>query len=355
MVKSFFDYFPPPRFLDMPFFGLDISPRAVRVVDLHRELGALHLGRFGERKLVELVSPETITKNSELKKVLQSLKREFNLKFIKASLPESAAYLFKTEVDAKLTNDEIVSEIEIHLEENVPLSGEEAVFDYHIIKRSSTKIELTVTVLPKAIIDNYANLFNECDLTVLSFMFQPTAISRAVIPKKDKGTYIVVNLAETESGIFVVGDGAVQFTSTVSIGSENLTAAIIKQFSVSPEEAEKIKREKGLIKKPDTNELYLALANAVSVLRDEIERVFIYWQSHKEKQGQAGERIEKIILVGRDAVMTGLKDHLTLSLKVPVEIGNVWSNAFSFDVEIPAINKDDSLDYASAIGLCLPK
>ena len=355
MVKSFFDYFPPPRFLDMPFFGLDISPRAVRVVDLHREMGALHLGRFGERKLTELFSPETISKNSELKKVLKSLQREFNLQFIKASLPESSAYLFRTEVDSKLTNDEIISEIEMHLEENVPLGGEEAVFDYHVIKSSPTKTELTVTVLPKAIIDNYANLFNECGLTALSFMFQPTAISRAVIPKKDKEAYIVVNLADTESGIFVVSDGAVQFTSTVSIGSENLTAAIIKQFSVSPEEAEKIKREKGLIKKPDTNDLYLALANAVSVLRDEIERVFIYWQSHKEKQGQAGERVEKIILVGKDAIMTGLKDHLTLSLKVPVEIGNVWSNAFSFDVEIPAINREDSLDYAAAIGLCLPK
>ncbi len=279
MSKSFFDYFPPPKFLDMPFFGLDISPRAVRVIDLHREMGALHLGRFGERKLVELFSPETISKNDELKKVLQSLQREFNLNFIKASLPESAAYLFKTEIDAKSSDAEIRGEIEIHLEENVPLKGEEAVFDYHIVKSSATKIELTVTVLPKIIIDNYANLFSECGLTVLSFMFQPTAISRSVIPKKDRGAYIVVNLAETESGIFVVSDGAVQFTSTVSIGSENLTSAIIKQFAVSPDEAEKIKREKGLVKKPDTNDLYLALANAVSVLRDEIERVFIYWQS----------------------------------------------------------------------------
>ncbi len=355
MAKSFFDYFPPPKFLDMPFFGLDISPRAVRVVDLHREMGSLHLGRFGERKLTELFSPETISKNSELKKVLQSLQREFKLQFIKASLPESAAYLFKTEVGANLSDAEIRGDIEIHLEENVPLSGEEAVFDYHVVKKIDSKVELTVTVLPKAIIDNYSNLFKECNLTVVSFMFQPTAISRAVIPKKDKGSYIVVNLAETESGIFVVCDGAVQFTSTVSIGSENLTGAIIKQFSVSPEEAEKIKREKGLTKKPDTNDLYLALANAVSVLRDEIERVFIYWQSHKEKLGQAGERVEKIILTGKDATMTGLKDHLTLSLKVPVEIGDVWSNAFSFEKEIPAINKDDSLDYAAAIGLCLPK
>jgi hypothetical protein len=45
---------------------------------------------------------------------------------------------------------------------------------------------------------------------------------------------------------------------------------------------------------------------------------------------------------------------LTANLKVPVEIANVWTNIISsFDDKIPSISFNESLKYATAIGLAL--
>jgi len=42
-------------------------------------------------------------------------------------------------------------------------------------------------------------------------------------------------------------------------------------------------------------------------------------------------------------------------LQSKVEVGNVWRNTFSFEEYIPPILFDESLDYAAAVGLALPK
>ena len=89
----------------------------------------------------------------------------------------------------------------------------------------------------------------------------------------------------------------------------------------------------------------------MSSLKDEINKVLAYWNSHGKKEGIAD--VENIILVGRDMSMPGVVKYLDASLKVPVSTGNVWMNVMSLDAHIPTMNKEDSLDYASVIGISL--
>jgi len=339
----------------MPYVGLSITPKVVRLVELKREGSNYLLSRYSERQLKNPIqSANDLLQNDELKKALESLKRECKVEFVKASLPEESAYLFKTEVEGS-TEDEIRSAIEVHLEENVPISGEDALFDFHIFKQEKGKTDVSVTALPSKVVEAYVQLFNSCGIIPLSFLIEPTAIAKAVVDRTDMGSYLIVNLGETKASISIVSSGAIQFTSTVTIGSESFTAAIAKQFNVTAEEAEKIKKEKGFLKEKEDSDLFFALANTVSILKDEIERVYIYWQTHKDKEGEVGKSISKIILSGKDATLLGFRDHLALSLKIPVEIGNPWVNAFSFDEIIPSLNETDALNYAACIGLALPK
>lgn len=355
MSKSFFDHFPAPAFLNLPFVGLDISSKAVRILELKHVGGHMEVGRYGERMLSAPFEVENIASNEELKKVLQSIQREFKLHYVKTTLPEEEAYLFKTDV-AEGTPEEMRTAIEFRLEENVPISGEEALFDFHLFKKKAdSQYEATVTVLPKKTIDSYTKLFLECNMEPLSFLLEPTAISRSVVKRGDASAYIIVNLGEVKTGISIVSDQAIQFTSTVNIGSESFTSAISKEFNVSAEEAEKIKKEKGLVRQDDNTDVFFALANSVSVLKDEIERVFMYWHSHQDKNDASAKNISKVVLCGKDSTMQGLKDHLAISLKVPVELANVWGNLFSFDEVIPPISQEDSLNYAACVGLLLPK
>ena len=63
--------------------------------------------------------------------------------------------------------------------------------------------------------------------------------------------------------------------------------------------------------------------------------------------------IKEIILCGGDANLAGLTEYLTLTLKIPVKLANVWLNVFSFEEYVPEIEFNKSLKFATAVGLAL--
>jgi Tfp pilus assembly PilM family ATPase len=99
--------------------------------------------------------------------------------------------------------------------------------------------------------------------------------------------------------------------------------------------------------KTEDHDCFLALGNAISVIRDEIERVIIYWHTHDEKNGA----VEKIILSGSNANMPGLAEYLEESLRVKVEKGNVWLNFPRYKDEVPEIPLTDSLSFSPLLGI----
>jgi hypothetical protein len=45
--------------------------------------------------------------------------------------------------------------------------------------------------------------------------------------------------------------------------------------------------------------------------------------------------------------------NLEASTKLPVEMGNIWVNVFSLDQHVPEMSKEESMNYASLVGISL--
>ena len=334
----------------MPFVGIDISPTVIRLVEI-AERPSLRVGRHQEVRLKETFSISE-GNNEEVKEILKKWKKEYGLKYIKSSIPEDKAYLFQGEVPYG-PDENMRSSIEFILEENVPISGAEAVFDYRIAgegeKKGNSKV--VVTVLPKNIIDAYEALFQECGLIPLSFIIEPQAFSRALIQRGNQNTYLIVHIGETKTCLFVVNQGIVEFTSTLSLGSADFTKAIIKQLNVSPEEAFNLKKTKGFSREGD-QEVLSAIISTASVFRQEIEKVYDYWQTYRGSKNPS-EKIHKIILSGKDAVTLGFTDYLSQNTKTETVVGSVWQNFGASTQKTPPIEEDEALDWAGAIGVAI--
>lgn len=357
--RLFHEFFPPPKFLDMPAAGLSISDTAISVVELVRRKGTYAVGRYGRRILPKgAISEGYVNDKDSVIVELRRLKEALNLDFVNASLSEEKAYLFNSRIP-RVAKKEIRGVLEFKLEENVPIPTNDAIFDYTVIPRkdhpTEDHIDVSATVLPSKVVDTYNELITGSGLVPLSFEIEAQAISRAVIPKGDRETYLIINFGESKTGLFIVSDEVVHFTSTVGIGGTNITAAISKYLSISTEEAEVIKREHAALKDRKNMDLFFSLMNAISALKDEVNKLSTYWHTHKDGSGEMGKKISKIILSGRDAGLSGFDDYLSLSLGIPVEVGNVWENTFSFNEYVPPISFSESLDYAAAVGLALPK
>ena len=66
--------------------------------------------------------------------------------------------------------------------------------------------------------------------------------------------------------------------------------------------------------------------------------------------------IERILMCGGDANIPGLLEYLSSGLDTPIAFANPWINILpSFDKEIPPMTFNNSLRYATALGLALRK
>jgi len=349
----FLKFFPVPKFLLAPSFGLDISDKSLKFTELLAADKGIKLGRYGERPIpAGIIESGKIKDSKRLGEVLSMLRTKDDIKSVRVSLPEEQVYLFRLRLE-KSGISNIREAIELSLEEHVPISAEDAIFDYEILSEDDQKLELQVAAIPQNVIENYLLVFENSFLSVQSFELEAQAISRAVIKKGDPNAYMIVDFGQTRTGIFIVSNGIVIFTSTLDVGGETLNSIIAKNFKVSLEEGKRIKQEYGLQRNTPNKEIFAVTLNSVSVLRDEIAKHFLYWHTHKDEEGKSNPPIKKIILCGGDANLIGLADYLSVSMKVPVEMANVWVNIDNAGEKIPKISFRESLSFASALGLAL--
>ncbi len=357
--KLFFRAFPPPKFLVMNSVGVDISEHSVRFVELISNPKHFMLGRFGDQSLPEgTILAGDIKDPGTLKTALIGLRREHNLSFIRASLPEEKAFLFSTEIPASLGVEEIRENIAFQLEEHVPIKVADAEFDYTLVeplfdKATAGTREVMVSVFPKTTVETYLDAYLSAGLTPLSFEIEGSALERSLIRPGDMGTYMIADMGRLRTSIAIVSRGAVRFASTIESGGEIITEAIEKNLSVSREEAEKLKTEGAFSHHGKYRELFPALLESARALTEQIKKHYVYWHNHPDKKDSPPPPIEKVILCGGDSNLEGLAEHIGLSLRAVVEVGNVWTNAFSTDNYIPPLSRSTSLSYASSIGLAL--
>ncbi len=357
--RVFHQFFPPPKFLEMPAVGLDISESAVCALELIRRRGAFAVGRAGRRPLPPgVIVGGQVTDADAVVGALRALKEELRLDFVNASLSEEKAYLFETRIP-RLSRKEIRGALQFKLEENVPIPAADAVFDYTVIERAGHEaaehLEVSVTVLPRATVETYTNILARAALVPLSFEIEAQAIARAVIAQGDWEAHLVVNLGETKAGLFIVSNEVVHFTSTITLGGDAVAWKMEKRLSRDRAEAARLKEAQTAAAGQRGAPVFPSFSGALSALETEVNKLSLYWQTHPVSGGETKKPFASVIFTGRGSALPGFDDSLSLALGIPVAVGNVWRNAFSLDEYIPPIRFADSLDYAAAVGLALPK
>jgi Tfp pilus assembly PilM family ATPase len=332
--------------------GFSISDTAVRFVDLRSGHKSLKLKAYAEKEIPPgIVSGGYVHNVEELTKIVRSFREEWGIQFVRAALPEEKAYLFKTEVS--LTEGSSLRDaVEFKIEENVPLSVATAVFDYSVINKRKEKnaghADVIVSVLPIKVVSTYIEVLEGAGLIPISFQVESQAIARSVIKKGDKSTYLVVNLGTEKTGLYVVSDETVHFASSFVFSEGSVKKGI--------ESSDSFTLKVSKTTDASCDEIWM------TEVASEISKLFSYWHTHEDKEGELGKQISKVFICGDHPNIQSCLGPVSNSVSVPVAIANVWTNAFSFDDFVPDMprvhskeSKDSSLKYAAAIGLALPE
>jgi Tfp pilus assembly PilM family ATPase len=301
----------------MKHAGLDISDDMIRFIIYSGSGPRRRIDRYDSVEIPDgIVQGGDIKDERSLGALLAKFDKDNDLTYVKVSVPEEKAYLFQTEVpDGSMVT--IAQNIEFKLEENVPLSVADAVFYFDILPglAESGALRASVSVVPRVYIENLVLLLREVGIYPMAFEVVPKSIAKAVIPPHSGGASLIVHIMKKKTGIYVVLEGIVCFTSTIAWGSE---------MSESDPES--------------------------SSLTKEINRVYSYWLSHNVAESP----ISSVILIGRGALVSenNIK-RAVIDSGLTVSVANVWNNIFSLDKYVPTISRDDSLEYGVAAGLAL--
>lgn len=346
--------FPVPRYLAMPAVGLDISDDAVRFLELEPKSGHFEVMRYAARNFpLGVVHEGHVRDKKKLQDTISEFAKDYDLNFANVALPEEQAYLVNMQIP-RVAPSEVRGAIELQLEENVPISGVEAIFDYMILgdtSRQKDHIDVAVSVLPRLAVEEYLSIFHGTGITPREFEFESQAMARAIIPHNDLGTFLVADVGKMVTEIFIVAQGVVQFSASLDVGGHYFTQAIEHAMKVSYDDAEALKIKHGIILSPEGKQVYDAMIPVIQDLRMRFMRHYSYWQTHHGDK--MGGNIEHVYITGGGANLKGLPEFIANQLDVSVSVANPWVNVCSFDDYIPPLSQRESLGYAAAIGLAL--
>jgi type IV pilus assembly protein PilM len=350
--KTFYSkLFTPPKFLEMPAVSLEILPTGISYLLVKNVEQGIIPELYGFMPLPEgTISQNKIIKKELVINTLVEIRKRTRVSFARLSIPEEKTYIFKAHLP-KLEPKEIRDILDFKIEENIPLSAKEAVFDYDIIpnSRAANGVDVVVSAAPVDHIDDLQNILEKAGLTPIFFSPESNNVAKSVVKESNEQVVVVANIRESNIILSLVVYGVVCQTSSINFGSSTFTESLAKYFKVSPAEALKIKDKKLYCDNPDSMEIFSYLINTLSAIKDELYKFISYCNEREDVSTQ----VDRVILCGKDAMMVGLEKYLALNLDIKVDVANIWINNFDLNYYTPDISKLDSMDLAVVNGLSL--
>jgi type IV pilus assembly protein PilM len=351
---------------DKSVLGIDIGPSSIKIVQLKKKKGRAVLETYGELALGPYAGLEvgrsTSLDTEKISQAVIDVLRESNTTTKQCGLSISMGSSLVSFIKLpKVEEKQLAQMIPLEARKYIPVPISEVSLDYLVIPRNESTVseyqnseekpeEKTIDVL-LIVIHNDAMERNRAisKIAKLDTGFSEIEIFSSMRSVLEPGTapQMIIDFGSGSTKIYILERGILRTSHMINRGSQDITLAISKSLSISIEEAEKIKREKGIIKKEgeavDINEV---TSLTLDYIFSEISRVLLNYQK------KTGKNVSKIFLTGGGVLLKGLREKAESNFNVPV----VMSDPFS-KVEYPAfldsILKQAGPSFAVAIGLAL--
>ena len=269
-----------------------------------------------------LIIDGEITNSDEIVNILKSFKGELGIGRAHVLLPEKDTYIF-SETVPRVSIEQTVDILKFKIEDRVRMRSDRFYFGFEIPSHDkvslSDKSEAIVTVCKKISLDKRVGVLKKSGIMPISFETRAHSLVRSIIPKNDNETYMLADFNLEKVSVVIVSGGV------------SHTMSVVYKKSSGNESDNSFERIMFL-----TGELQTALGN---------------WRTYKGS-GYLHD-VKKILLSGEGSSSAEIKDAVSSKIKIPVKMANVWENALDLECYIPELSRNESLQYATAIGLAL--
>lgn len=296
---------------------------------LHKT-GGLELIAYGAGKLGVALEEETEV-SAYIVSTLRDLMREKRIKPGPVLISISSQIVFSTFVKLPPVQREKVAQIvRYEAQQNIP-AIEEVVWDYQLVSTGDGELSAMIVAAKIDLVKKLTDCVEAAGLTPEVVEVSNMALYNAMrynYPDVDGCSMILDMGARSTSVIFA--EGAKIFSRTVPIAGNAITKELMKEFSITFEEAEALKLEHAYVgfgssfdetEKSARERVAKIVRNVMTRLHAEISRTINFYRSQ-----QGGSQPERLFLAGGSCVIGHLDTFLKDKLKIDVDFLNPFSN-----------------------------
>jgi len=335
-----------------PYLSVDIGSSSIKVIEIRGSIGQLHL-----TKAAILPTPPSAIQNNMVYETVavaeatRALIESHGIRTRKVitAVPGPAVIIKRVTLPAQ-SERELENTILFEAGNFIPEDLENVNLDYQITDYldDGKRMEVLLVAAKKDIVASYTETVRaaglmpviiDVDYFALENMFE---VNYEAAPDR---VIALVNIGARYSSINILKGGRSTFTGDVPVGGRDITEALMRDLSITAEEAEALKAGAATATVP-ADQAATVSGSAAGALIEEIHHALsFFWTAATD------ETIDAVYLSGGVARMPGLAQQLSERVQAPVEIANPFAH---IDID-PAIDspelRQQAPEFAVAMGL----
>ncbi|MCW9054446.1 MAG: type IV pilus assembly protein PilM [Candidatus Pacebacteria bacterium] len=348
--------------------GVDVGSSSIKVVQLKRRRGTAVLETYGELALGPYADMEvgraTNLSPEKLAEALKDIIAEANVTATSCgvSIPFSASLITVITLP-KVDKGQLANMIPIEARKYIPVPISEVTLDWFVIPEeeeqylsreeaeqsasAQEKVQVLLVAIHKETLNKYQQVLKDVGLDVSFYEIEIFSTIRAVLGQGVEPV-MVIDIGAASTKVYIVEFGIVKVSHLINKGSQDITLALSRSDSTSVINAEKTKREVGLLNDTNNPQTRKTILLTLEYIFSQANRVLLNYQRKYNRS------IGKVIFTGGGAVLKGLqeeaKNHFSTDVIIADPFAKTQTPAF-----LENVLKQVGPEFAVAVGAALRK
>jgi len=322
--------------------GLDIGTSSIKVAELKETKKGYSLENFGLVPLPpEAIVDGALMNSPAIVEAIETILSERKIKTKDASTSVSGASVMIRKITLPvMTEEELDEQIKWEAEQYIPFNLSDVNLAYEVLNWGDDEgnMEVLLVAAKKDMINDYVAVMTEAGLTPVIVDLDAFSVLNAYeinYQITENEVLALVNIGSSIINMVITKGGKYLFSRDVTVGGNLYTEEIMKELSVSYEEAELLKlggSATGETEAVMRQEVESVIRRVSDQIASEVAKSLDFYQATA-----AEEQISKIWLSGGSCTVSGLSETIQTKQNVPVEIidpfRNIEKNEKVFDPE----------------------
>jgi len=308
------------------FFGLDIGPSSLQVVQLKNTPTGRVLDHYGTVAIDGNVSMSDSKADwPKLAAVIDQLVKSSGIstKNVAVGIPSNKVFTTVIDMD-KLSQGDLAQTIRYQADSLIPTPLDVSKIDWAPLGPSPAdpqKIEVLLSSVPNDYVEGRLDMLESIGLNSVAFEPNSFALVRALVPESTATTQMLLEVGNVSTDLVIVIAGVPRLTRSIPIGLSLIIRAASTALGVELPQAAQFVHKFGLGKDKLEGQVYNAIIGTVDNLMGEVDKSIKFFSSR-----YPNAKLERIIMTGGASTLPEFPLYTANRFGLNVEIGNAWGN-----------------------------